>query len=1062
MFIKRLFDTPLKTKYLISLLVILSALPVWGQFYKTSRYADDNGLPSRIIRDVVQDSLGYIWVAGNNGLYKFDGQKFHGYYASLQDTTGLRDNKINTLIAAKDSRIWVATPKGLHVLENDRITYVELLKSPTDAQNYAIALFEDSRGNVWVGTYDGLFIIEKETGVIREQLLQDEELSKEVAIWNISEDREGRIWVCRSRKNPLLIDPDTYAVKEVLFEAEGLVEALAINPFKYIHFNEDMILVSSGSGLWKGTLMNDSILRLEKFLDEKGNVLEDRFLYNTIVDHEGAIWTATWKNYFQKFHYKDGYLEEQEVISKNGLMGMTAFARSIYEDSHGNIWIPNSNGLYKLSKDIGKLFAFPPSHIGNCLPNISIYGMAEDGGGHLWINTPTDLLRINKQDILNNKCPTDYLHYKNEHFALAREVFVDSKNRLWISGQEGLSIAQLDENYVPGTFSHFTAENGLPHKWSNEVYEVDENTFWLSNYIRLVKITFPDGDFRNPEFRNYNSSTERDDALVNSYTLNLEKDSRGNLWVGTFSGVSKLISDENEGVFKNYTSGFGESDKLSNNAIKRIFNDSKGRLWIGTQTGLNLYDAETDTFKQFGRKDGLPSEYILGIAEDSQGHLWITTTQGVFKAIYNESMQGFVHIEYFSTREGLADNISNRNAIYIDPDDNVFIGSAQGISVFGHTESMPDARDFNVTITTLESTQRNEQGFHSIKHMLEDGKITLNHKENSIQLAYAVLDFTAPSYNSYRHKFLPVSEDWIETGSDAQLNYYNLSPGEYQLVLDGSNNQGVWSKEPLVLSISITPPFWKTKWAYALYALLLLGGGWLLYRLRIRKKVQELEQETRLERALIREREQLRNENAADFHDELGSKVTKISMFLTLAERTLQENKDPSNWFGKMRENIKDLSGSFRDLLWVIDPKKDSLSDAILRLKDFGEDLFSNSNTHYTTHGYSEGLQQIQLDPQTKKQVVLIFKEAMHNCAKYSECTVVELTVETIEGYSSIRLKDNGKGFNVHRQSKGRGLTNMKNRSEKIGGNLSIVSGEEGTVVVLHRIPHLRDRKESK
>ncbi len=340
---------------------------------------------------------------------------------------------------------------------------------------------------------------------------------------------------------------------------------------------------------------------------------------------------------------------------------------------------------------------------------------------------------------------------------------------------------------------------------------------------------------------------------------------------------------------------------------------------------------------------------------------------------------------------------------------------------------------------------------------MKDGQLELSYNENSVQLIYAVLDFTNPGYNQFRHKFLPVSEDWIETGDRSQLNYYNLSPGDYEFILDGSNNQGIWSRQPLHLKFTVHPPFWKSTWAWILYGLLLLGLVRLFYVLRIRKRVRELEHETRLEKALVREREQLRNENAADFHDELGSKVTKISMYLTLAERTLEEKKDPSNWFGKIRENITDLSGSFRDLLWVIDPKKDSLSDAILRLKDFGEDLFSNTDTHYSTLGYSESLEETMLDPQTKKQVVLIFKEAMHNCAKYSESTLVELTVESSEGYSSIRLKDNGKGFNVHRQSKGRGLTNMKNRSEKIGGNLSIVSGESGTVVMLSRIPHLRD-----
>ena len=121
---------------------------------------------------------------------------------------------------------------------------------------------------------------------------------------------------------------------------------------------------------------------------------------------------------------------------------------------------------------------------------------------------------------------------------------------------------------------------------------------------------------------------------------------------------------------------------------------------------------------------------------------------------------------------------------------------------------------------------------------------------------------------------------------------------------------------------------------------------------------------------MITEREQLRKENAADFHDELGSKVTKISLYLTLAERSIDQKKELKNWFSKIRENVKELSGGFRDLLWVIDPQKDSLSDTFLRLKDFGEDLFNNSTSDFRTQGYALEAAALTLDPQTKKQVV--------------------------------------------------------------------------------------------
>ena len=214
----------MNTRYSLMVLLALVAFPALGQFYEVTRYADDNGLPSRIVRDVAQDPQGYLWVAGNNGLYKFDGQQFHAHYSILNDTTGLRDNKINTLVAAKDGRIWIATPKGLHVMEGETITYVELTPNASDVQNHIIELFEDSKGNIWVGSYNGLFVIEKNDNKIVSLNINNDELLNEKPIWGVSEDKSGRIWVARSRNPPLIVDPKTYNLKELVFKIEGEFE----------------------------------------------------------------------------------------------------------------------------------------------------------------------------------------------------------------------------------------------------------------------------------------------------------------------------------------------------------------------------------------------------------------------------------------------------------------------------------------------------------------------------------------------------------------------------------------------------------------------------------------------------------------------------------------------------------------------------------------------------------------------------------------------------------------------------------------------------------------------
>ncbi len=1038
--------------------MLFSAEIFFAQYYKTTQYADHNGLPSRIVRDVAQDSKGYLWVAGNNGLFKFDGQKFWPFYASLKDTTGLRDNKINSVCVDHKDRVWIATPKGLHRMENEIIRHIPLDDNPTAQSQYISSIYEDSSQNVWVGGYGGLYKIDPE-GTIHNLTTRHPELFEKSTVWGISEDDKGRIWVCRASGGPLLANPANLELIEVEIQLSEEIDAEDFNPLKFYQHSEELFLINSGNGLLKGHFDGISNLEVHPFKDPDGNSIAKEYVYNSIVDSQGFIWTVTWQNLFKKYSLNENLeLEEQEVISKNGLLGMSGYSNSVMEDSQSNIWITNANGLFKLTEDHSKLDVFPPSQFPDCVPGYrSTYTMAEDAGGNLWVTTPRSLYRFKKADIIEKRCPEQYLFLEDKRFKTCRNLYIDSSNRLWMGAEGGIGIAQLDRNFNPGEFFFFTAENGLPHNWSYAIVEQDKNTFWVGNYHRLLKVQLNETDLSKTQIFSFDVDPNRDDALVNSFVVDLEKDADGNLWVGTFSGLSKMISEENGGIFKNYVNEFGNQNKLSNNSIKKIFKDSKGRMWIGTQTGLNLYRSETDDFLQFGRDEGLPSEYVLGIDEDSEGQLWVATTQGLFKAVFNESMQSFVHIDYYTVREGLADNITNRNAVYIDGEDNVFAGSSMGLSYYTSNGAARESKPFNLALTSFESIHEKEQGFNSVKERIENGELKLSYRENSIQLNYAALDFTDPSFNRYRHKILPVRDDWIETGSTSQLNYYNLTPGTYDLILDGSNNQGVWSDAPIAIKLIVTPPFWKSGIAFVLYAVIFGGLLRYFYLVRVRKRERQLAMETKLERALVQEREELRKENTADFHDELGSKVTKISLFLTLAERSLRENKDPSQWFAKMRSNIKDLSGSFRDLLWVIDPQKDSLGDAFLRLKDFGEDLFNNTEVDFRTSGYETSYMDLLLDPQTKKQIVMIFKEAMNNCAKYSEGDRVELKLISEEHQSQFILTDNGKGFNVQNKSKGRGLTNMMNRAKKIGAEIIITSSEKGTRISLEGIPHSRD-----
>jgi len=1049
-------------KKLLPILVLVGLLftvgKSFGQLYKVTRYADDSGLPSRIVRDVIQDSQGFIWVAGNNGLYKFDGQQFTPYLASLKDTIGLRDNKINTILETSDHKLWIGTPKGLHMLENNEIRHIKLIDNPNDNQQYVLNLFEDKNKNLWVGTYGGLFLVENSNKIVH---FLSEEVNPAIAestIWGVTQDSNGRIWIAGYDGPYIIEENEKFSFKKLNVNLNDGVSNKETDFFRYLQYNDSLFLIESSKGLLKGTIENDDTITISKFQSTKGNYIDNHSIERTIIDYENNIWVGSSKNSYKKFKLIDNRLSEIEVISKNGFFSMSGTIKSIFEDAQRNIWIANTNGLYKLSEDSGEISNFPPRYLENCLSDLyGIYAIIEDKGGHLWISTPKHLYRFKKSDILDGKCPKDYLVFEDENMQLSRNLFIDSQNRLWIGADGGLFVTQLDESFDPGKFVRYTKADGLPHNWCFDIYETDKNNFWIGNYAGLVKLSLTNGDLENPEIKVYTDDPDLDNDLVNSQVNEIEVDEKGRLWFGTFSGISRLLDETASGTFANYTSKYGDFNRLSNNSIKKIFRDSQNRIWIATQRGLNLFEPDKDRFIQFGNTEGLPAEYVLGIQEDSNQFLWIATTNGVIKTRYDDKSHRFTNIQHFTSQSGLIDNITYRNSIFIDSDDNVFFGSRDGLSIFRNFTTAREKRDFNLAITSIKSIQKGKKGFTSISERMNNNEIKLSSAENSFKLSYAALDFTENKYNVYRHKFLPINDDWIETGNSSELTYYNLSPGEYELILDGSNNQGAWSKHPIHLKLSISPPFWKSKWAWLIYALLLAGILRFSYLIRIRKRVRELEQKVKLEKVLLKEREQLRQENAADFHDELGSKLTKASLFLTLAERSLKDKEDPSQWFVKIRNNIKDLSGSFRDLLWVIDPKKDNLSDTFLRLKDFGEDLFNTTDVDFRTKGYDEDQAQIMLDSQTKKQVVLIFKEAMNNCAKYANCTKVDLKLSQNGQFSSIELIDNGKGFNVKSKSKGRGLKNMMGRAKTINADINISSGKKGTTIRLDRIPHMSD-----
>jgi len=316
------------------------------------------------------------------------------------------------------------------------------------------------------------------------------------------------------------------------------------------------------------------------------------------------------------------------------------------------------------------------------------------------------------------------------------------------------------------------------------------------------------------------------------------------------------------------------------------------------------------------------------------------------------------------------------------------------------------------------------------------------------------LEFANPLQNEYQFKLQGYNENWIYNGNNNTATYTNIPSGEFIFKVKGSNNDGIWNEEPKQLFIKVLPPWWKTWWAYLIYGLAITAViyGWI--RWQVNQRTLKINQLAKIQKARYEERELLREKNAADFHDELGHRLTKVSLFLELAEREAQDNSNLITFLNKIKTNTMDLSEGIRDLIWSLDPKKDTLFQTIIRLQEFGDRLFEFSKINFIMESIEDRLEEIDLELETRKHLLMIFKEAMNNSLKYSEAEKAIFLTQTESDYVEIIFKDNGKGFDPFQKRKGYGLKNMKDRAKKINAIFDLKTDiGEGTEIRLKIFP---------
>jgi signal transduction histidine kinase/serine phosphatase RsbU (regulator of sigma subunit)/streptogramin lyase len=530
-------------------------------------------------------------------------------------------------------------------------------------------------------------------------------------------------------------------------------------------------------------------------------------------------------------------------------------------------------------------------------------------------------------------------------------------------------------------------------------------------------------------FTRYTHDPQKAQSISDNVVRTIFEDQVGSLWIGTNGGGLNKFDPVTE-TFTHYLHDPGDPQSLSDNVVRCVYEDSRGTLWVGTDGGgLNKFDRETATFTAYRQQDGLPNDTIYGIEEDTEGNLWLSTNNGLSK--FDPVAETFKN---YSASNGLQSNEFNQGAHFKGPDGELFFGGINGFNAFRPDQIRDNPHRPPVVLTSFQIFDQEVDLNQPISQLQN---LELSYLDSVFSFEFAALDYTAPAENQYAYKLESFDKDWIEAGTRRFATYTNLDGGDYVFRIRGSNSDGVWNETGTAINIKITPPPWKTWWAYLLYVG--AGAGVVLGYVRYRTVAQakelaqqrrELEQERRVADQL-RRIDRLKDEFLANTSHELR---TPLNGIIGLTESLLDGVAGPLP--AKAEHDLSMVVSSGRRLINlvndILDFSKMKNQQLELQLKPVGMQGLAEVVLHLCqplvghkalklTNQVSSELPYVLAD---ENRVQQIMHNLVGNAIKFTESGTVEISAKTVPGetgepqYLAVTVADTGIGIPADQQER--------------------------------------------
>ncbi|MCD4747478.1 MAG: histidine kinase [Bacteroidales bacterium] len=790
----------------------------------------EKGLSQNWIYSIVQDSNGYMWFGTWDGLNKYDGYNFTIYNIE----NGLSNQTINTLFEDSHGVLWIGTENGLNKLDRNSQTFKQYKHNPNDtnsiSDNRITSIIEDNNGFLWFGTRAGLNRFDRQTEKFYPYMhnVKNQFGLRSNRIYQICQDDRGFIWIATYYG---LVKLDLKSQKSIrYYHKPDDPKSLSGNLIWAVFQDKQGDLwIGTNNGLNKYNYNDNSFIHYKHDPENKKSLSNNcvRYLFE---DSYGLFWVGTiggGLNLFNReigefIHYKN-VLNNTKSISNNNIY-------CIYEDVAGAIWLGTFQGVNKLDRN-SNIFNhyYQTSNSNKSLNSNIIWSICEKIPGVFWIATNNGInifdRNTGKFNFITN------IHGKENSLINnnVRCIYFDKQDNLWI-GTYGFGLDKYE--IKKDKFTHYRRDinniNSISSNYINSIFEDTNGYIWFATGNGLSKF-----DPNTNKFKVYRHSPEDINSISSNRVTSVNEDKQGVLWITTLDGLNKF--DIEKEIFTRYKHDTKNEKSISNSYIFSIYEDKTGIFWVGTSGGgLNRFNKATGEFKAYTKKDGLANNVVYSILEDENGNLWLSTNGGLSK--FNIKDEHFVN---YDVKDGIQSNEFNIGAFYKSNTGEMFFGGMNGFNSFYPKDIKTNLNKPTIVITAFKK-------FNEIqpREYFNGDTIRLNYNDNFFSFEFSALDFTNPSKNKYKYKLDNVDKNWIDVDAkNRTAQYKNVKPGTYVFRVKGSNNDGIWNKKDIALTIIIVPPWWET-WVFRIFfGLFIIAIVWFLIYRRIKnfRKKHEVE-----------------------------------------------------------------------------------------------------------------------------------------------------------------------------------------------------------------------------